>query len=415
MIQMQPQTRKLNKKTARIYLKRAKRRRKGLSPRLVWVLRWFTSDGVERFETIGECKDMPRRQAQAIQRQRQGEMDGGAFPRDRPRKLSLGDFRAYLIDAIEGDVKPATLDSYDLALRQLEALLGGDFATADVTVEHVLQLRKFMVERESSPSSMRTMLATLKAAFNRAKAWGLVGENPFGQQPLPRQRPRAKRIFSLLEIDAMIAAAPNNWWKTLILLAATSGLRKQELFHLTWNDIDFDHAIVCVTPKREGTFDVSGEEYPILEWSPKNHQARSVPIPKRTLESLEGLKDEPDGSKYVFLDLTRLRLIRGRQRSGGLRRRFDVTNNLIRDFHRIQKRAAKAVGRSDWAIGSFHDLRKTFGTLAAHAVPMHVLRQLLGHRDITTTANYYLAADLETAAPLRSIFSLPVQPRLLPA
>lgn len=406
------QQRPMNGRSTRIYLKRMKRPQRGKPPRRVWVLRWSESGGVERFETLGDCREMSRREAESILRSRQGEMDTGAFPRNRPSRLSLAEFRKYATESLEGDLKPATIASYDLAIRQLEQVLGADFPLAEVSVQHVIWLKQAMTTRECSPSSVRTTLASLKTLFNRARTWKMVSENPFSQQPLPRQRSRSKRIFTPAEIDALIDAAPCQWWKAFILLAVTSGLRRQELLHLTWNDLDLEDGMVHVTPKRAGDFLSNNETFPILEWSAKNHQSRSVPIPTRTVESLKTLREQSDGSRYVFLDLVRLRSIGQRQQAGTMRRRFDVSNNLIRDFHVIQRRAAQAIGQADWILGSLHDLRKTFGTGAANVVPMHVLKQLLGHRDITTTAEYYLAADPATAARVRGLF--PTAPVVAP-
>ena len=66
--------------------------------------------------------------------------------------------------------------------------------------------------------------------------------------------------------------------------------------------------------------------------------------------------------------------------------------------------AGRAAERSDQEerkkperpLGTIHDLRKTYGTWMAEAVPMHVLQRLMGHADITITAR--LVGDKTSAA-----------------
>ena len=57
--------------------------------------------------------------------------------------------------------------------------------------------------------------------------------------------------------------------------------------------------------------------------------------------------------------------------------------NLWRDFQAIREKA----GLSKC---SFHDLRKSYCTNLAGAVPLHIVQELAGHTDIRTTRKHYL-------------------------
>ena len=46
-------------------------------------------------------------------------------------------------------------------------------------------------------------------------------------------------------------------------------------------------------------------------------------------------------------------------------------------------------GNTPRRVGTFHDLRKTFGDTMAEVVPMNALKTMMGHRDIATTAKHY--------------------------
>ncbi len=59
-------------------------------------------------------------------------------------------------------------------------------------------------------------------------------------------------------------------------------------------------------------------------------------------------------------------------------------NNVLRDFRAIHK-AAKLAD----PVGTVHDLRKSYCTAMAAAVPMHVLQKWAGHSNVATTAAFY--------------------------
>lgn len=55
-----------------------------------------------------------------------------------------------------------------------------------------------------------------------------------------------------------------------------------------------------------------------------------------------------------------------------------------------------------WQRGTLHDLRRTYGTRMARVIPMHVLKEYMGHAKITTTQEHYLAAQTEDADRARA-------------
>jgi integrase len=240
--------------------------------------------------------------------------------------------------------------------------------------------------------------------FNHARRWGLVDDNPFAGQPMPKSQSRPKRIFNPEEIKAMIAVAPSLWWKAFIQLAYTSGLRRNELLHLQWRDVDFDNAVIQVTAKNRTRFAVGQAEYWTLEWSPKSHHVRAIPLPHETLAILKQLKAASDSSLYCFISLERLATMERKRAAGTLRARYEAVNNVLRDFKVIQQHAAKSSGSKDWIVGTIHDLRRTYGTRLADIVPMHVLQRWMGHSDIAVTSSYYLDVSSHHGEQARRAF-----------
>jgi integrase len=70
----------------------------------------------------------------------------------------------------------------------------------------------------------------------------------------------------------------------------------------------------------------------------------------------------------------------------------------LRSYQALQKsfkRFLKDNGLGDYHI-TFHMLRHTYATLLQDAgVDLNVIRELLGHADIETTANIYIRVNLE--------------------
>lgn len=76
----------------------------------------------------------------------------------------------------------------------------------------------------------------------------------------------------------MLEAIEKVWWKTLLSIAYGSGLRRDEIFNLTWQDIDFENKLVYINAKQPDKL--------LLEWEPKDHHNRMVPLTEQTIKLL---------------------------------------------------------------------------------------------------------------------------------
>ena len=61
-----------------------------------------------------------------------------------------------------------------------------------------------------------------------------------------------------------------------------TGMREQEMIHLTWPDIDLTHGVVRVRHKPE------------FGWMPKAYKEREIPIPDKLVQSLKAWKAKAD-------------------------------------------------------------------------------------------------------------------------
>lgn len=373
-----------------------------------WTLRWWGTDGKRYSESIGIVGEMTKNEAETARRAKEQAIGGGSIPRDRPPAMTLREFFKHDAESVRGTVKLNTLESIKHAATHASKAWGDDLLIANVNRQHVGRLKAYLLdEAKVAGSTFAKTCRTLKAMFNRAVKEGLIHTNPFVGVRMPKTQSRAKRIFSPEETRAMRAVAPTLWWETLIAVAETTGLRKSELLNLMHTDVDLTNKTLRVSAKKAGTFTVKDRGiFPILEWSAKSYEERTLPLPDPTVQLLMRLRAQSDGSPYVFLTLERLAKVATEIKiKGKLGPNYEIINNLKARFDLIQKKARKrlaeergvSVDDMHWQPGTLHDLRRTYGTRMARIVPMHVVKEYMAHAKITTTQEFYLAAETEDA------------------
>lgn len=87
-------------------------------------------------------------------------------------------------------------------------------------------------------NAKRRHIATCKLFFNAAKRRGLVAVNPFDAQVSGSQPNRSRDFYVTPKHTVkLLKAAPDTQWRLLIALWRLAGLRKMEVFRLTWGDV----------------------------------------------------------------------------------------------------------------------------------------------------------------------------------
>ena len=327
-----------------------------------WAVRWFGSDG-KRYSRSFKS----RKEADQFAESTQAAMRVGKG--DEPRAVTLAEFADMYIE-LRGDLAPMTSIEYERTLRLLKEFLGHDQIVSKVSS---LDARRFVTwyrgrmhqGRTPAPATVNKMLRECRRIFREAVACSLIRENPFQGLRQEKVGQRAWHYISPTEYRELIKASPSVRWRGMIALGYCCGLRLGEVLNLTWRDVDFERCEVRIV-RKEASLDR-------VAWTPKDKDMRILPLPDPAISTLAELQVlDAEGQEYVFVN--------GKGPNSGQRMN---RNNLWRDFQAIREKVGLAKC-------SFHDLRKSYCTNLADAVPLHVVQELAGHADIRTTRKHYL-------------------------
>ncbi|MFH1107754.1 MAG: tyrosine-type recombinase/integrase [Planctomycetota bacterium] len=276
---------------------------------------------------------------------------------------------------IRGDLTSRSRSEHERTLEFLKDHFGNRRLLGKITP---LEARRFVAwyrqrkHRDRSPATatVNKLVRECRRIFREAVECSLIRENPFHQIRQERVGQAPWHYVSPEEFRKLTAASPSLRWRGMITLAYCCGLRISEILNLTWADVDFERSHLRVIAKRgsEGR----------AAWTPKDKDARVVPTSKDSVDVLTELhlKALP-GHQYVFVNS------KGPAAGGRVKRQ-----NTWREFGAIRRKAKLPKF-------TFHDLRRSFCTNLAGAVPLHVVQELAGHSDIRTTRKHYLQVRQE--------------------
>ncbi|MEZ4427414.1 MAG: tyrosine-type recombinase/integrase [Nannocystaceae bacterium] len=214
------------------------------------------------------------------------------------------------------------------------------------------------------PKTINNVLGTLRAILNVAHGYELVDRFPaFADEKDPKRDPE---FLDFDEANAFLAAAPEEW-RTLLLFALATGLRRGEYIELRWGDLDLDRKVVRVSRavrKRGGVFTPK---------STKGSRPRSVPLDL-----------DPD----VVPAVHQHRALQGSPRADDLVFPGE-DGGYLRDhcYYRVVVATGERAGLAKRVRP--HILRHTFAShCSMTGVPPRLIQEWMGHESFSTTERY---------------------------
>lgn len=270
-----------------------------------------------------------------------------AFNEIRGKKISLDEFINKYIEFSRATKAENTflLDRHSLTVlkNRIGNMLLNNISYRDV--------EDFKVNRskEVKPASVNLEIRHLKAAFEVAKKWEYIKENPFRE--LKQIKVKGKNLpkyLSKSEVTMLLEAIPEGLFKCLVEFYLYTGCRRNEALNLAWDNIDLkNERIILVNTK-------SGND-------------RLIPINSslmRVLKSMDTKTKRPFPFKPRYV------------------------TQKVKDY-------LKASGIKRWKEFTVHSLRHTFAShLVMEGSDLYTVSKLLGHSSVAVTQMYaHLAPD----------------------
>lgn len=286
--------------------------------------------------------------------------------------------KRFLEDWIEGTakerVRPSTYMSYKSHLNQhLIPSLGGT-RLRNLSAQQVNGMLSSLVADGMNPTTANLIRATLRTALSSAVKWALVTQNVAGLSDARRTKNVRIRPLTIDQAKTLLHATRDDRIGMLIHVAIHTGLRQGELLGLLWEDVDLDE---CELHVRHTLTRVDGK---LALTEPKTEQSqRSVRLTVSAVESLKVQQERVYNLK---------RAAAGRWQDHGAV--FPSTIGTFQNNSNVTHRFQLLIEAAGLPRQRFHDLRHcTASILLAEGMDLFTVKEVLGHSQISLTANTY--------------------------
>lgn len=339
-----------------------------------WAVRWYGENGNRYSKSF-----KTRKEAERFTEQKQADVRNGRA--DPCPKASFQDFFREHRQLMGGNLARSTLHLHLATIELLAKCVGWDRSLDKVTPKDIERFRASRLKVGISPASANKEVKTLRRVFNLAILRGYLADdrNPCRGVPMLRVAPTRPAYIRPNEFQAILRRAPDTLRLALLVTFYGAGLRLREAMNLLWQDVDFDACQLHVARRAASGL--------VQAWTPKDHEMRSIPLPRQAVTLLATWQNvAPEGCPYVFMEHGRWDYYRRPVESDRWHPGQDLVNNVLRRFQTLCRRA----GVGPYTV---HDLRRSCITNWAKDLPIHVVQQLAGHSDITTTQLLYLSVQ----------------------
>lgn len=302
---------------------------------------------------------------------------------------SAQDLGAYLetwLADSQDRVRPKTLRTYQDLLRLHVIPTLGKTRLDRLSAQQIAGLLREKQAEGLSPKTVAHIRATLRAALNQAIRWRLINHNAAAAVSPPRVPHKKIEVLTPDEARAILVVAGKPYipakgqpsridrHEALWVVALSLGLRQGEVLGLQWPDVDFTTDTLYV----ERTLVRVGGKLTFAD--PKTERSRRrLPLSRRVREALLAHRDRQAFARAVAGEAWQEHgLVFASTVGTPLQPR-----NILEDWYKLLDRAGLPRRK-------FHVARHTAASLLiADGVPLRVVMELLGHSQISTTANIY--------------------------
>lgn len=291
--------------------------------------------------------------------------EGRHFKGREAKRHTLGE----AIDRYAEKVLPTKPKSVKQQTPQLEWWKGriGGHALANVTPAMIVKERDALLEDKAAPTANRYM-AVLSHVFTVCvQEWGWVEDSPMRKiKRLPENRGRVRFLDEDVKVDGKgertrlldaCRESTNPHLYDVVVVALSTGCRKQEILNLRWPDVDLPRGVIVLHDT-------------------KNGERRAVPLTGHALDRMrERSRIRRIDCDCVFPQEHQSKPV-----------------DIDRDFARARDKAKVPDFR-------FHDLRHSAASyLAMNGATLAEIAAVLGHKTLAMVQRYAHLSDAHTSA-----------------
>lgn len=338
-------------------------KRAGRTPPGRYRVRWYDPDGKPKMKTFARKVD-----AEAERTRMESRLNDGSYRDPAAARVKFAEVAESWL-AAQLHLKRSTRARYRGVL---DVHVIPKWGTTPLDRIHFEDVAEWLADllsgeatggRKLSPRSVRKAYVVLSRVLGYAVKARRLAANPAVGVPLPKAMPADHVYLDDMQVDALANAA--GAYRVFILLLAYTGLRWGEASALKVGRVDLD---ACRAHIVEAYAEDNGKLY--LD-TPKNHERRSVPIPRFLADELKPhVKGRGDD------DLLFTAPQGGPLRARNFRQRFFAP-------------AVVKAGLGHLKVTP-HKLRHTAASLAiASGADVNVVQTMLGHKSATLTLDTY--------------------------
>ena len=341
-------------------------------------------------------------------------------------KISYSDYLDYWIENYcKVNLKYNTIQTYKILIKKYIKPKIGYYKLSTITS---VSLNNFITElvneNNLSKAYFKNILKVVKGSFRDAtNIYGFIKYNPALTIRLPKitkEQKDIKHLYTQEEIDRILKRFKNNYTFTCAFLTSCyTGMRTGEVFALTWEDIDLEKGIINIQHSvYDKPKDILGRW--CLGTTKTENSKRKINICNTLKQALSNYKKYQEQLKELYADdykyyhledvineygkIVDKRIIINKQNEEKINLVFTkedgtyVRTDIIKYPYKIIKNELNIDCR-------FYDLRGSYATKTLNnGIDLRDIADLLGHRNIETTGNYYISSTEETK--LKAINSL---------
>lgn len=272
--------------------------------------------------------------------------------------LTFKDWADSWLNTYKKDVSLATQDMYRNNLR-----LHVYPFIANVSIKNLRETQIMDLLNQTSGRSKEIALLSIKQILDKAVDNDLISKNVAKRIKIEKTKSQEKIPLSEQQIKIVHKASECDLRAFLILFLIYTGLRKEELVTLKYEDIDIDNKLIRINKAYNFKYKQIKET--------KNKEVRYVPILDIIINQLTLMKSEHKPNQLVFPDTT-----------GGIRSDTSL------------KRLKEVMEKQFGFTFTFHQLRHTYVCLLYKAgIQPKQAQQWTGHKDIQVLLNIYTHLD----------------------